>query len=325
MLFLNDQQIRASLSCEAAIDAVEKALAIQESGDFNMPDRLAVPCGGKANQLLLMPCQTDSALTTKLITVFPDNPKNGRPMIQGLVVLCDPTTGDVLSIMDAKALTALRTGAVTGVSVRYLAPDGAHTLGIVGCGAQGYEQVRHSCAAKPLQRVLLLDRSIDACEAMQSQLADALPKVEIAIALSVEQLMIESQIIITATTARTPVLPDQPDLFDNKHCVAIGSFEAEVREYPDAIFHRANSIWVDTMHAKVESGELSIPLANGLISDPQIQTLGHLIATSQPADRGDYNCTFFKSVGMALLDMQAARTVYEQARAAGVGAEIEFS
>ncbi len=323
MLFLNEEQIRQALPPVKAMEAVEQALAIQESGNYTMPDRVAMPCGGEGNQLLLMPCKSDSALTTKLITVFPDNPQKGHPMIQGLVVLCDPNTGDVLALLDAKSLTALRTGAVTGLSVRHLAPEDAHTLGLVGCGAQGFEQVRHSCAAKKLQRVLLLDRAADYSQSMQKRLRDELPNVDIQIASTADELMNESQIIITATTARTPVLPNNPDLYTNKHCVAIGSYEPEVREYPDAIFHRVAKVYVDTPHAIIESGELSIPIANGLILESNIQTLGNLIASNQPADRGNHNCTFFKSVGMALLDMQAARAVYDQARAAEVGVDSD--
>jgi len=324
MLLLNEEQIRQCLPPETAMKAVEQAFAIQESGNYTMPERLAMPCGEVGNQLLLMPCRSESALTTKLVTVFPSNPARGRPMIQGLVMLCDPHTGDVLALLDAKSLTALRTGAVTGVSVRHLAPEGAHTLGLVGCGVQGFEQVRHSCAAADLKRVLLLDRSADAIVAMKERLSEALPAIEIRSATSMEELMQECQIVITATTARTPILPNDPALYTNKHCVAIGSFEADVREYPDAIFNRIAKAWVDTPHAQVESGELAIPLANGLINPSHIQTLGDLIASGKPADRGAHNCSFFKSVGMALLDMQAARAVYQQARAAGVGTEIEF-
>jgi ornithine cyclodeaminase/alanine dehydrogenase-like protein (mu-crystallin family) len=324
MLLLNQKQIRQCLPPETAMAAVEQAFAIQESGNFTMPDRLAMQCGDEGNQLLLMPCRSESALTTKLITVFPGNPNHGRPMIQGVVMLCDPNTGDVLALLDAKSLTALRTGAVTGVSVRHLAPSGAHTLGLVGCGVQGYEQIRHSCAAADLKRVLLLDRSSAAIAAMTERINQSLPSLKVTAASSTEEFMRECQIVITATTARTPVLPNNPDLYANKHCVAIGSFEADVREYPDAIFQRTAKVWIDTPHALVESGELAIPLATNQIHPSQIQTLGDLIASGQPADRGEHNCTFFKSVGMGLLDMQAARAVYEQARAAGIGTNADF-
>jgi ornithine cyclodeaminase len=306
------------------MSAVEEALAIQESGQFQMPDRLGMECGGDGNILLLMPCLTDEALSTKLVSVFPHNHEQGRPVIQGLVVLCNPSTGEILALLDGKALTALRTGAVTGVSVRHLAPDSVHTLGLVGCGVQAWEQVRHTCAARSVDRILLHSRSIQSRDAMAQRLSREFPNIEVQAAPSVESLVAESQILITATTARAPVLPDDPSLFSDMHCVAMGSFEADVREYPDAIFSRSAKVWVDTPHAQVESGELAIPLSNGILAPEQIQTLGSLIAQGVPPDRGEFGCTFFKSVGMALFDLQTAKMVYGLAKAAGLGSELEM-
>jgi ornithine cyclodeaminase len=229
-------------------------------------------------------------------------------------VLNDAETGEVLALLEGSTLTAMRTGAVSGVSVRHLAPKGAHTLGIVGCGVQAFDQVLHACAARPLTRVFLHARSASSCHALAARLADQLPQVELIVADSVAQLLAESQIILTATTAREPVLPNDPAVFAGKHCIAIGSFEPQVREYPDAIFARAEQVWVDTPHAVAESGELAIPLERRLLQPHQIQTLGAQIASGKAPDRGLYGTTFFKSVGMALFDLQTARSVYEYAK-----------
>jgi len=298
-------------------------MAIQEHGEFRMPERLNMRCGGQGNILLAMPSATASAIATKVVTVFPGNAEHGVPAINGLVLLNDPTTGEVLALLDGKTVTAIRTGAVTGVSVRHLAPSEASCLGLVGCGVQAYDQVRHACAARPLSRVLLTSRSRESAEALQSRLVPELPRVEVVVAESVEQLMRESHILITATTAREPVLPDNPALFEGKHCVAIGSFGPTVREYPQAIFSRTARVWVDTPHALVESGELGIPLEKGWIDASQIETLGALIESEEGPDRGAYGTTFFKSVGMALFDLEAARAIHATARERGVGTELE--
>ena len=324
MLFLSASEIRSCFSCEEAMAAAESAMAIQEHGEFTMPERLNMGCGGQGNILLAMPCGTESAIATKVVTVFPGNRERGVPAINGLVLLNDPTTGEILALLDGKTVTAIRTGAVTGVSVRHLAPSEAGCLGLVGCGVQAYDQVRHACAARPLQRVLLNSRSRESAEALRRRLVPELPGVEVIVAESVEQLMSESQILITATTAREPVLPDNPALFEGKHCVAIGSFEPTVREYPQAIFSRSAKVWVDTPHASAESGELSIPLEKGWIDASQIETLGALIDSGESADRGAYGTTFFKSVGMALFDLEAARAIHEIARERGVGTELEI-
>jgi ornithine cyclodeaminase/alanine dehydrogenase-like protein (mu-crystallin family) len=324
MLFLSSAQIRRCLPTEVAMSAVQSALAIQESGDFIMPERLNMNCGAGDNKLLLMPCKTDQALACKLVSVFPTNPSLGRPAIDGLMVLNDPHTAEVLAVMDGKSITALRTGAVTGLSVRYLAPEAAHTLGLIGCGAMAFDQVRHVCAVRSIKTVLLYSRSEASCLALREKLAVELPDVEVTVAASIEFLMKACQVLVTATTAREPVLPDDPQLYEGTHCVAIGSFEPSVREYPDAIFQRTAKVWVDTPHAMVESGELAIPLQNGTLKTEQIQSLGALIAAECSPDRGEFGTTFFKSVGMALFDLQIALEVYHAARRDGLGTEFEF-
>jgi ornithine cyclodeaminase/alanine dehydrogenase-like protein (mu-crystallin family) len=324
MLFLSGAEVRACLSCDTAMAAVEQALAIQESGAFSMPDRLNMDCGAQGNTLLLMPCRTQEALATKLVSVFPRNRDRGLPVIDGLVVLNDASSGQVLALMDGKAVTALRTAAVTGVSVRHLASPGAHTLGLVGCGAQAFDQVRHVCAARPIREVLLHSRTARSRDALVERLSAELPKVNVRAAASVESLMSECQVVVTATSAREPVLPDDPALFEEKHCVAIGSYEPTVREYPDAVFTRTARVWVDTPHALVESGELALPLAQGSLEVGQIETLGALIARGASPDRGEFGTTFFKSVGMALFDLKAARAIYDAARRRNLGTEFEF-
>lgn len=322
MLFLSAADVRACLPPDAALTAVEKALAIQERGAFYMPERMQVACGGEGDIELLMPCVTETALATKLVTVFPGNTARGVPAINGLVVLMDRETGRVECLLDGKTLTAIRTGAVTGVSARHLAPEGAETLGLVGCGVQAFDQVRHVCAARPIRTLLLASRSASSVQRLRDRLAAELPGVDVRAAASVEALMEASDVLVTATTARAPVLPDEPALYEGKHCVAMGSFEASVREYPDAVFARTARVWVDTPHAVEESGELGLPLASGALRAEQVETLGALIASGAPPDRGAHGTTFFKSVGMALLDLQAASAAHRVARERGLGTEL---
>jgi len=319
VLFLSAAEVRACLPAELALSTVEEALAIQESGAFHMPERMQVACGGEGNIELLMPCVTESAIATKLVTVFPGNAARGVPAIGGLVVLMDPATGQVRCLLDGKTLTAIRTGAVTGVSARHLAREDAETLGLVGCGVQAFDQVRHACAARPIRRVLLASRTPSSVERLRARLAAELAGVEVHAAESIEALMRASDVLVTSTTARAPVLPDDPALYEGKHCVAMGSFEASVREYPDAVFARTAKVWVDTPHAVEESGELGLPLATGALRAEQIETLGAHIASGAPPDRGAYGTTFFKSVGMALLDLQAASAAYRVAQERGLG------
>jgi len=318
MLYLNHDDVLRALPLPQAMEAVESALRIYESGAFAMPDRMAIDCG-EGNLLLLMPSVADAHFATKLVTVFPGNRARGRPVIDGIVVLADRATGEVLALMDGKALTATRTGAVTGLSVRYLASPEARSVGLVGCGVQGYYQVRFACVARDVRRVTVFDVRREAIPPFVERLRGALPGVEVRAAASARELAQVSEILITATTARAPVFPDDPALFVGRHCVAIGSFEPDVREYPDALFRVTARAWVDTDYAKEESGELGIPLRAGLLREEQIETLGHLICYGQAPERGAHDTTFFKTVGMALFDLAAARAAYVNALAMGLG------
>jgi ornithine cyclodeaminase len=261
-------------------------------------------------------------ITTKLVTIFPGNRSRNRPVIDGIVVLSDGSSGEVLALMDGKTVTAMRTGAVTGVSIRYLSRGDARSVGLVGCGVQGYYQLLYACAVRDICRITLFDIEPAAIRTLMEKMQASLPDVEIVVAESSEALVRASDIVITATTARRPVFPDDPELFKGKHCVAIGSFEPDVREYPDAVFSLVEKVWVDIDFAKEESGELLVPLRRGILRDEQLETLGHLIQSERAPERGAHGTTFSKSVGMALFDLTTARLAYAQAIEEGLGTEL---
>ena len=321
MLYLNADEIMQALSYREVMDCVEEALSIYEDGSYTMPERLPVPCG-EENLLLLMPCVAGEHMVTKLVSVYPGNRARGKPVIDGMVVLYDRATAEILGLMDGKTITAMRTGAVTGISVARLSQPDAHSVGLVGCGVQGYYQLVYACAVRDIQRIVLYDIRPAAIPPLQARLRAALPEVEIESAGSTAELLRASDIVITATTARQPVFPDDPDLFAGKHCVAIGSFEPDVREYPDAIFKLVEKVWVDIDFAKEESGELLVPLQKGLLREEQLETLGHFIQSGKAPERGAHGTTFSKSVGMALFDLTTARVAYTNALDGGLGTHL---
>ncbi|MHB1355061.1 MAG: ornithine cyclodeaminase family protein [Anaerolineae bacterium] len=321
MLFLDHDQIMQVLTLDDTMESVERALRLYESGQFTMPDRQTISCGGD-NVLIVMPCVAAGSMTAKILTLFPGNRSVNRPVIDGLVLLADQSNGEILCLADAKTITAMRTGAITGVSIRYLAKQDAASVGLVGCGAQGFYQLLYACAARPIRHITLFDQYQEAIPPMVEKLSEALPGIVINTAQSTEALVMASDIVITATTAKTPVFPDDPTLFVERHFVAIGSFQPNVREYPDAIFSRVAKVWVDTRFATEESGELLIPLHQGRLREDQVDTLGHLIQSEQVPDRGKFGTTFFKTVGMALLDLTTAQMAYQKALQKGIGTRL---
>ena len=318
MLYLNADEIMLALTLDEVMGCVEEALYVYETQAYEMPDRLAVDCG-ENNLLLLMPSVARGHWATKLVTVFPGNAARGKPVIDGLVALGDRATGEILALMDGKAVTAMRTGAVTGTSIRHLAREDATSVGLAGCGVQGYTQVLYACAARAIRRVALYDISPAASASLAARLAAALPGIEIRVVPSAAELARASEILITATTARQPVFPDDPALFAGKHCVAIGSFEPDVREYPDALFSLLAKAWIDIDFAVEESGELMVPLREGVLRADQLETLGHFIQSGAKPDRGAHGTTFFKTVGMALFDLTTAQLAHRNAVQKGLG------
>jgi ornithine cyclodeaminase len=313
-----------AVTLEEVMASVEEAFRIYDAEPYTMPDRMSVDCGD-GNLFLLMPCVAMDSIATKLVTVFPTNKAHNRPVIDGIVVLSDRSTGEILALMDGKTITSMRTGAVTGVSIRHLAQADAQSVGIVGCGVQSYYQLMYACAARDIRTITLFDIELTASSSLIEKLrTDALmpplsPDIEIQVAESTEALAQASDIVITATTARAPVFPDDPALFEGKHCVAIGSFEPEVREYPDALFSLVEKVWIDTDFASEESGELMLPLQKGILHEEQLETLAHFIQSGRAPERGAHGTTFFKSVGMAMFDLTAARLTYNNALQKGLG------
>jgi ornithine cyclodeaminase len=328
MLFLNAHQIHESVTYRQVTEGVREALCIYEDGAYVMPERMAVPCRDARIEsaddlLLLMPCVALDSIATKLVTVFPGNRARGRPVIDGMVILAERASGQILALMDGKAITALRTGAVTGVSVDCLSRADVRSVGLAGCGVQGFYQLVYACTVRDVRHIALYDVNPTALPPMIDRLRAALPGVEVEAVPSPRALLEASEVVITATTSRTPVFPDEPELFHGKHCVAIGSFEPDVREYPDAVFSLVEKVWVDIDFARHESGELIVPLEKGLLREDQLETLGHLIRSGREPERGAYGTTFSKSVGMALFDLTTARLVHARAVEKGLGTRLD--
>ena len=149
MLYLNANDIERILSLRETVDTIEKALLLMSKKKFFMPERFHIAQGN--NTLLLMPCFTEKYFGTKLVSVFPDNSKKSLPVIYGNMMLNDASTGEVVAIIDGAKLTAMRTGAVGSLGIRYLASPKSKNLAIIGAGVQGAYQAIFACseAASP--------------------------------------------------------------------------------------------------------------------------------------------------------------------------------
>ena len=319
MLVISAADIKESVPRKEIIKATETALVIYAQDRVNMPDRSHV--SNRDSTLLLMPCFTDDYFSTKLVSVFPKNSEKGLEVIQGCVVLNDGTTGEPLAIIEAASLTAHRTGALGGVAAKYLSHNRASTLGVIGTGVQGFHQCLYISEVRNVSEIFLYNKSSEKVKPFVSQLRSELPEVKIHICDGSEEVVLRSEIIVTATSSSSPVIPNDPDLYLDKTIIAVGSYTPQMREIPQAVLEQVIKIYVDTQFAQEESGDLAIPLSHGTISESNIVPLGQLILHPQELQG---NTQYFKSVGMAVLDLCSAIQIYEKAIETGFGTKVEF-
>ncbi len=321
MLCINGKQMYSVISYTEVIDRIEEAFRIQQNGNFSMPDRMHAAY--KDNTLLLMPCFTPSAMGTKLVSLFPENVKKGLPRLYGEMILNDVETGEPLALMNGAALTAIRTGAVGGVGVKYTTSPDISVLGIVGTGVQGFIQALYTSLVRSIQKVVIFDQDQKSMEHFEKHYSEKFPKISVKKAASAEELTETSEVIITATNSREPVLPNKTNLLKGKNIIGIGSYKPDMREFPETLFKLISKIFVDTDLAKQESGDLVIPLKNDWIQEKQIIPLGKLI-TGEETMYPSGQTTLFKSVGMALFDLLTADYIYKKAKDRKIGTEVDL-
>jgi len=318
MIFLNRAAIEKIISLEEVMDSVENAFLAYEDNKFDMPDRIHV--NNKENTLLYMPCFTNEIFGTKSLTIFPENSQVGKPVIDGFMTLNDPNTGEPLAMIDGKTLTEVRTGAVGGVGAKYLSEMNSSTLGLIGTGVQGFQQILFISKVRPIKKVKIYGSNIEKLKDFSNRLKKKID-VEVVICSSVEEILEGTDIVVTATSSDNPVLPNKAELLKGKTFIAIGSYKPTMRELPREIYPLVDKIYTDTYFAKEESGDLCYPLSEGLIKEEQIHTIGSFL---KDKEKKIDETVFFKSVGMALLDLYVAKAIYEKAIHLNIGQKINI-
>ncbi|WP_430812312.1 MULTISPECIES: ornithine cyclodeaminase family protein [unclassified Carboxylicivirga] len=302
------------------IDIMELALKASCDRDYFTPKRTHHDING--NSLLLMPSVGPDIFTTKLLTVFPGNEQHGKNAINGTVMLNDGATGEVIALLNGAKLTAMRTAAVACVGIRHLSDPLATTLGIIGGGEQGQHIAWMACHERDLERVYVYDQSPQTISNFISFMGDKCPNVDVALCEDAQQVVVNSEIVATATGATEPIIPNLEDLILGKCFISVGSYRPEMRELPDSLFRLIDSIWIDAEHGIDESGDLIYPLKNELVKPEQVKHLATLI--EQPNELGFRETRLFKTVGQGIFDLFAAKLVYEKARDEHLGEEIEL-
>jgi len=307
MEFFDGETIEKAATFPEWVEAMEEALAAIVTGDFVLPKRMHLDRGN--DTFLLMPCISDEYWTTKLVSFCPGNRESGKPSIYGTVILNNSKTGEPLAVMDGTRITAMRTAAVSAAGIKLLAPPGARRLGIIGTGGQGLYQVLFACAVRKIAEIRTFDQVESNLKLFSAELHSRYPEIRIISCKNSAEVALNSEVIITATNSRTPVFPDEKDLFAGKTFVGIGSYKPDCREFPEQIFRQIDDLFIDTPDGRHESGDLIDPVKNGWLNGRNIHPIGDIfsgkiVPSSNPT-------RLFKTVGSAIFDLFSAKLIYE--------------
>lgn len=324
LLLTKDDVIRV-LDMPDCMTVVEKAFAELASGTAVLPLRIGItPPDGLA---LYMPAYLKEmgALACKVVSVYKNNPsKHGLPTTIGKVLLQNPDTGAVICVMDGGYLTAVRTGAASGVATRYLArKDKGQIAGIFGAGVQAKMQLWAMAVARELTCAYVYDISVEATKALIKEMSSKL-NLEIIPAESADQMLSKADIICTATSSATPLF-DGSKVRPGTHINGIGSHTPAARELDTAIIKRSKLV-ADSYEACLkEAGDIMIPLQEGAIPQSHLRAeLGEVILGRKPGRTDAAEITLFKSNGLAIQDAATAKLIYDRALKAGIGKEVDF-
>jgi ornithine cyclodeaminase/alanine dehydrogenase len=323
VLLLTREDVMSVLDMAGCMEVVERAFAEMVEGSAVLPLRINIkPPDGLA---LYMPAYLKKmgALACKVVTVYKANPdKFDLPTTIGKVLLQNPETGEVICIMDGGYLTAVRTGAASGVATRYMArSEDGQVAGIFGAGVQAKMQLWAVAVARKVSRAVVYDVSTKAADAFVAEMSEKL-NLEVAKAASADEVL-AADIICTATSSPTPIF-DGTRVREGTHINGIGSHTPNARELDSEVIKRSRLVGDSREACFSEAGDIMIPLKEGAIGESHFYAeLGEVVTGKKAGRADDKQITLFKSNGLAIQDAAAAKLVYDEAVEAGIGARVE--
>ncbi|MCC7422505.1 MAG: hypothetical protein IT428_19675 [Planctomycetaceae bacterium] len=334
MRFLNAADVRAALPMRDAIEAMKLAFSAFSAGRADVPPRIHLGIPQNDGISLVMPsfvwgddpqCLADQALAVKVASVFERNPARGHARIQAAVLVFDPQTGRPEALLDGATITAIRTGAASGAATDLLSRSDSRTLAVFGAGVQARSHIDAVCAVRPVTSVRIHSRTRSKVDELISEFRNR-PEwdVEMRAVSSPADALRGADIVCATTSARTPLFVDR-EIEEGMHLNAIGSYTPLAREIPPETVVRSRVVVDSRQAAWDEAGDLILPLKAGLIGPDHIAAeIGEIVAGQKPGRTTPAEVTFFKSVGMAVQDAVAARVALTNAKALGIGRELDW-
>lgn len=324
MLILTETQVQALIDVDELITALERAHIQYSTGKTVMPVRLVVPLPQIDGRITAMPGflnEDRAALGMKVVTYFQNNPKQNLPSILATIMLFSTETGKMIAVMDGGYITAIRTGCTSAMATKLLSNPTASVLGVLGAGVQARTHIRALCRVRKLQTIKIYSPSGRSATKVKQELESEIG-ITIAVSNSVEETVRGCDLIVTATTAKEPIVSARW-LQPGAHINAIGSHRPDARELDGATLARSK-VFVDSREAiMAECGDVLLALQEKSVMPDHVQTeIGEVLAGTRPGRSKPDEVTLYKSVGIAIQDVATAELVYHKALEQNLGTNV---
>jgi len=323
-ILLNYGQINNLINMKEVIESVETAYKVHAERKVQMPSKEYLFYKKFKGDLRIMPCfirgMDESGV--KNVNVHPDNPRKfGLPTVMAIIELVDPQTGFPISIMDGTLITNMRTGAAAGVATKYLAREDSEILGLVGAGVQAATGLE---AINEVMNIKEVKVSCRTCQTREdfAEIASEKYGIDVKSVDTIKEAVKGSDVLLTTTPAREPVVKSKW-VEKGTHINAMGADAPGKQELNSHILQKAR-IFIDCWDQASHSGEINIPVQEGLVRQHDTSKIGDVILGLVPGRTSHDEITVFDSTGLAVQDIVTAWNVYEKAIKEGIGKKMNF-
>ena len=322
---LSAKDVRRALPMRDAIEGMRSAFIQLSDGTATVPVRIQIQVN--EGTTIFMPAHLPDGgdLAIKVVSVFPQNVQQGLPSIHAAVLALDAETGAPKMILEGGSITAIRTGAGSGLATQLLAREDANSVAIIGSGVQARTQLEAVCTVRDIERVYVYSPTREHAESFAQDVAGKSPIPSNIIATdTAEDAVRQADIVCTATTSFRPVF-DGAVIRPGTHINAVGSFRPSMQEV-DVTTVQRSLIVVDSREAIMEeAGDLLVPIEAGILSEDDIHAEIGEVALGQAVGRSsDDQITYFKSVGNAAQDAVSAGIIVRNAIAMNLGTNVDW-
>lgn len=307
-MFISEKKIRSIITMGEAINSMRSAFIKLSRNDVSVPKRINIQMPDKNATALVMPAYVFGSpyYTVKIVSINYDNLKKNLPLIHSMVEVFDAFKGSLVATMDGSAITALRTGAASGLATDLLAKKEAKVMAIFGTGIQAKTQVESILTVRNITNVLIFSRTKKNAESFHRWISKIFG---VDAECSKLSQLNQADIICTATPSEKPLF-NHDHINPGVHINAIGSFEPHMREIPTSTIKKSKVVVDQKDACQEEAGDLIIPAKSGQWDFKNIYGELGQIADNKLAGRdGLSEITLFKSVGNAIQDHALASLI----------------